>query len=97
MTTTKTATGAVVDFIQSARFADFPAEALTIGKRCIVDGLGVMLAGSTQDAGHLADRPDPGCCGFKALVHLYVASIGDLNACHIQSEIFRVWDAAGCN
>jgi 2-methylcitrate dehydratase PrpD len=53
MTTTKTATGAVVEFIQSARFADFPAEALTIGKRCIVDGLGVMLAGSTQDAGRI--------------------------------------------
>src|SRR5688572_31344755 len=53
MTTTKTATGAVVDFIQSARFADFPAEALTIAKRCIVDGLGVMLAGSTQDAGRI--------------------------------------------
>ena len=53
MTTTKTATGAVVEFIQSARFPDFPAEALTIGKRCIVDGLGVMLAGSTQDAGRI--------------------------------------------
>jgi 2-methylcitrate dehydratase PrpD len=53
MTTTKTATGAVVEFVQSARLADFPAEALTIGKRCIVDGLGVMLAGSTQDAGRL--------------------------------------------
>jgi hypothetical protein len=53
MTTTRTATGAVVDFIQTARFADFPAEALTIGKRCIVDGLGVMLAGSTQDAGRI--------------------------------------------
>jgi 2-methylcitrate dehydratase PrpD len=53
MTTTTTATGAVVDFIQTARFAAFPAEALTIAKRCIVDGLGVMLAGSTQDAGRI--------------------------------------------
>src|SRR5688572_5073161 len=50
---TRTATGAVVEFIQTARLADFPAEALTIAKRCIVDGLGVMLAGSTQDAGRL--------------------------------------------
>ena len=49
MTTTKTATGAVVDFIRRARLADFPAEAVTIGKRCIIDGLGVMLAG--LDAG----------------------------------------------
>jgi len=53
MTTTTTATGAVVDFIQRAQLADFPAEALTIGKRCIVDGLAVMLAGSTQDAGRI--------------------------------------------
>ena len=53
MTTTKTATGAVVDFIQNARFADLPGDAVTIGKRCIIDGLGVMLAGSTQDAGRI--------------------------------------------
>lgn len=53
MTTTITATGAVVDFIMRARLADFPAEALTIAKRCIVDGLGVLLAGATQDAGRI--------------------------------------------
>ncbi len=53
MTTTKTATGAVVDFIQSARIAEFPAEALSIGKRCIIDSLAVLLAGSTQDAGRI--------------------------------------------
>jgi 2-methylcitrate dehydratase PrpD len=53
MTTRKTATGAVVDFIQSAQFAAFPEDAITIGKRCIVDGLGVLLAGSTQDAGRI--------------------------------------------
>jgi len=53
MTTTPTATAAVVDFIARARLADFPAEALGLGKRCIVDSLGVMLAGSTQDAGRI--------------------------------------------
>jgi len=53
MTTTQTATGAVVDFIQRARYAELPAEAVTIAKRCIVDGLGVMLAGATQDAGRI--------------------------------------------
>ena len=45
------ATGAVIDFISKARLSEFPKEALDIGKRCIIDGLGVMLAGSTQDAG----------------------------------------------
>ncbi len=53
MTTDPTATSAVVDFISRARLADFPREALEIGKRCIVDGLGVLLAGSTQDAGRI--------------------------------------------
>jgi 2-methylcitrate dehydratase PrpD len=53
MTTTTTATGAVVDFIQSARITEFPAEALSIGKRCIIDSLAVLLAGSTQDAGRI--------------------------------------------
>ncbi len=43
-------TQAVVDFISSARLDQFPPEALTIGKRCIIDGLGVMLAGSVQPA-----------------------------------------------
>lgn len=43
-------TRAVADFIQSARLEDFPFEALETGKRCIIDGLGVMLAGSVQPA-----------------------------------------------
>ena len=46
-------TAAVVDFIGSATFEGLPAEAVAIGKRCIIDGLGVMLAGSTQDAGRI--------------------------------------------
>jgi 2-methylcitrate dehydratase PrpD len=53
MPTTKTATEAVVDFIQDAKIRGFPEEALTTGKRCIIDSLAVMLAGSTQDAGRI--------------------------------------------
>ncbi len=44
-------TSAVVKFIGSASFEHLPVEAVAIGKRCIIDALGVMLAGSTQDAG----------------------------------------------
>ena len=40
------ATADVVRFITRERF-DFPPEAISLAKRCIVDGLGVMLAGST--------------------------------------------------
>ncbi len=50
MTTDVRATGAVVDFVGKARLEAMPAEAVAIAKRCIIDGLGVMLAGSTQEA-----------------------------------------------
>jgi 2-methylcitrate dehydratase PrpD len=51
------ATGAVVDFITRARWQDFPAEAIRLGKRCVIDGLGVILAGSaTQGSGILRDH-----------------------------------------
>ena len=47
------ATAAVVRFVVGARFAGFPADAVAIAKRCIIDGLGVLLAGSTQPAGEI--------------------------------------------
>ena len=50
MTEQARVTSAVVEFIRSAAFADLPAEAVRTGKRCIIDALGVMLAGSVQDA-----------------------------------------------
>jgi 2-methylcitrate dehydratase PrpD len=53
MTEQVTATRAVVEFVGRSRLSEFPAEALTIAKRCIIDGLGVMLAGSTQDVGRI--------------------------------------------
>lgn len=47
------ATPAVIDFIDQARFDDFPDEAVRIAKHCIIDGIGVMLAGATQRAGEI--------------------------------------------
>lgn len=44
---------AVVKFIQTVQYEDFPDEAIALAKRCIIDGLGVMLAGSTQPAGQI--------------------------------------------
>ena len=44
------ATAAVVDFISRARWPDFPSDAVRLAKRCVIDGLGVMLAGSTTAA-----------------------------------------------
>jgi len=53
MTNQASATGAVVEFVGKARFAGFPSEAVAIAKRCIIDGLGVLLAGSTQRAAEI--------------------------------------------
>jgi 2-methylcitrate dehydratase PrpD len=47
------ATAAVLDFVAAADIAQFPPAAIALGKRCIIDGLGVMLAGSTQPAGKI--------------------------------------------
>jgi len=40
----------VLDFIDRARWPEFPPEAVKLAKRCVIDGLGVMLAGSTTSA-----------------------------------------------
>jgi len=53
LTDPSTATPAVVRFIEEARYDDFPAEARRIAKNCIIDGIGVMLAGATETAGHI--------------------------------------------
>jgi 2-methylcitrate dehydratase PrpD len=47
------ATSAVVDFIASTSFADIPSDALDIGRRCVADGIGVILAGSTTAASEI--------------------------------------------
>ena len=41
------ATAAVVQFITKTTWREIPTEAVSMAKRCIVDGLGVILAGST--------------------------------------------------
>jgi 2-methylcitrate dehydratase PrpD len=46
-----TATADVLDFIDRARWPRFPADAVDLAKRCVIDGLGVMLAGATTAAG----------------------------------------------
>lgn len=49
MTDSVRATAEAVAFIRKTTFQDFPAEAVAIGKRCAIDGLGVTLAGTTTD------------------------------------------------
>ena len=47
MTTETRATAAVIDYITHTTLDRFPREAISLAKQCIVDGLGVILAGST--------------------------------------------------
>ncbi|OFW13220.1 MAG: hypothetical protein A3F70_12020 [Acidobacteria bacterium RIFCSPLOWO2_12_FULL_67_14] len=46
MTTDTRATAAVIDFVTRTTLDRFPREAISIARQCIVDGLGVILAGS---------------------------------------------------
>ena len=50
MTEQASVTATVVEFIAGARWPEFPPDAVALGKRCVIDGLGVMLAGSTTAA-----------------------------------------------
>src|SRR6188474_3386451 len=47
------ATRAVVNFITTARWQDFPSDAVHLAKRCIVDGLGTILAGATTEGSRI--------------------------------------------
>ncbi len=57
------ATAAVLDFVTGVSIKMFPEEVMHIAKRCITDGLGVILAGSTTKGSEILReyvRDDPG-------------------------------------
>jgi len=43
-----TTTAAAAAFVENVAFQDLPAEALRIGTRCLLDGLGLLVAGSEE-------------------------------------------------
>ena len=47
------ATAAVTDFILNTTIEDFPEALLAEGRRCVTDGVGVILAGSVDDCSRL--------------------------------------------
>jgi 2-methylcitrate dehydratase PrpD len=59
-------TAAAAAFVENVRFADIPAEAMRIGTRCLLDGLGLFVAGSEEhsvrllieEAEQTGGRPD---------------------------------------
>lgn len=46
-------TAAAIEFIETVSYEDLPSEALRIGKRCMVDTLGVMIAGCSEHSVHI--------------------------------------------
>lgn len=44
------------DFVYNLSFEDLPAEAVRIGKRCVLDGFGLMLAGSYEKCTQIVTR-----------------------------------------
>jgi 2-methylcitrate dehydratase PrpD len=63
-------TGEVAGFVASRRYADLPAEVVTLGKKSILDGLGLALAGSVAKSGALIRRhlQGLGCSGGTSSV-----------------------------
>ena len=60
-------TAAAAAFVENVSFADIPTEAVRIGTRCLLDGLGLFVAGSEEHSVRLAyrgsgaDRRPAGC------------------------------------
>src|SRR2546429_8244441 len=53
---TTSLTSYVADFIVSTRASDIPADVAHLGKRSILDGLGLALAGATSETGRIIRR-----------------------------------------
>ena len=58
----------VVDFVLKTRFEDIPADVLAIGKKSILDGFGLALAGSVAQSGPISRQyvQSLGICEAKA-------------------------------
>src|SRR4029434_3920951 len=59
-------TAAATEFVENVTFNEIPAEAVRIGTRCLIDGLGLFVAGSeersvqilVEEAEQIGGRPD---------------------------------------
>jgi len=52
----KSLTAYVADFITRTRTKDIPADVMRLGKRSILDGIGLALAGSVAESGHIVRK-----------------------------------------
>ena len=75
-------TAAAAEFVESVRFEDLPEEALRIGTRCLLDGLGLFVAGSDHgmvdilraEAADIGGRPDARLLGHSEHVPAAMAA-----------------------
>src|SRR3954467_6439457 len=49
-------TAHLAEFIPRARSKDIPADVMHLGKRSILDGIGLALAGSVAESGHIVRK-----------------------------------------
>ena len=88
----KTTAGAA-EFVENVGFADIPAEAVRIGTRCLLDGLGLFVAGSEEhsvrllieEAEQMAGRPDAlllGCGNKKVPAAMAARVLGTAGHAH---------------
>ena len=63
-------TAYVAEFITSTRYADIPGEVVQLGKKSILDGLGLALAGSVAKSGEIVRRhlQSLGCAGSASVL-----------------------------
>ena len=53
---TRSVTDEVAEFVVSTKFADIPRDVAHLGKRSVLDGIGLALAGSVSECGHIAQE-----------------------------------------
>ncbi len=63
-------TAYVAEFITSTRYADIPSEVVQLGKKSILDGLGLALAGSVAKSSEIVRRhlQSLGCAGSASIL-----------------------------
>lgn len=75
---TRSLTDEVAGFVVSTQFADIPPDVARLGKRSVLDGIGLALAGSASECGHIAQE------------YLRRLSVGGEGACTVIGSQMRL-------
>lgn len=92
MGNTNSLTQEVARFIVQTEYKNLPAESLRIAKRCIIDGTGVILSGSTEQASFilrkylesLGGKPESAVLGANLRVPVQAAALANGTSGHAQ-------------